>query len=383
MASVYKRPNSRKWQIKYIDGNGVTIQMSSGTTDKRAAEAIANKLETDAMLQQKGVISREQAVQIRSNRQRIENHLGDYLADAAERGQDPRHVLQKRRNLEGFVKAAGVAKLSEVTPERVKAYLGELQRSGLAGRTRTIRLSTIKAFMNWCHQQGRVGWNPITSAAVPKPDESPRRRRRALTPEELTRLMTVAGGRGRKAWYAAAAMAGLRRSDLIRLRWCDVDFGRHLISIVDGKRQRKAKSSGREVRSDVIPMHQELAAILASHQRETMGSPAARVFPTAVTDLTRQKDFVRAGLARWVEHVGLDGRVMRREYDATDEQGRVVDLHALRTTLATSLARAGVPLVHAQQIMRHEDARTTQRHYISVDAAETAAAIQTLRFTAS
>lgn len=383
MASVYKRANSPKWQIKYIDGNGVEVQVSSGTTDKRAAERIANKLEADAMLQRKGVISREQAVQIRSNRQRIQTHLDDYLADAEERGRDPRHVLQNRRNLAGFVESTGVTMLSDVTPERVKAHLSELQRAGLAGRTRAIRLSTIKAFMNWCYQQGRVAWNPITNAAVPKPDESPQRRRRALTPSELNRLLEVADGRGRKAWYATAAMAGLRRSDLIRLRWCDVDFDRNLISIVDGKRQRKAKSSGREVKADLIPMHPELAAILASHRQETMSSPAAKVFPTAVTDLTRQKDFVRAGLARWVKHVDVDGRVTRREYDATDEQGRVVDLHALRTTLATSLARAGVPLVHAKQILRHEDARTTQRHYISVDTAETAAAIQTLRFAAS
>ena len=37
MASVYKRANSSKWQIKYIDGNCVETQVSSGTTDKRAA----------------------------------------------------------------------------------------------------------------------------------------------------------------------------------------------------------------------------------------------------------------------------------------------------------------------------------------------------------
>lgn len=383
MACLYKRPGSPKWQIKYVDGDGVTRQMSSGTTDKRAAQQIAAKLESEAMLQQKGVISREHATQIRSNRQRIQTHIDDYLADAEERGQDPRHLLQKRRNLLGFVAASKVSRLEEITPANVRTYLGDLQRQGLGGRTRAIHLTVIKAFLNWCFQQGRIGWNKITTAAVPKPDETPRRRRRALTHDEIGRLLAVAGGRGRKAWYAAAAMAGLRKSDLQRLRWCDVDFDRGFISIVDGKRQRKAKSSGRQVTADMVPMHPDLATILREHQRVSMTSPAARVFTTTVTDLTRQKDFVRAGLARWIEHPSSDGRPSRREYDATDEQGRVVDLHALRTTLATNLARAGVPLVHAQQILRHEDARTTQRHYIIVDAVETVAAIRTLRFTAS
>ena len=36
-----------------------------------------------------------------------------------------------------------------------------------------------------------------------------------------------------------------------------------------------------------------------------------------------------------------------------------VDFHALRATFATSLARADVPLVQAQRLMRHSDPRLT------------------------
>ena len=41
--------------------------------------------------------------------------------------------------------------------------------------------------------------------------------RRALSDEELARLMAVAEGRGRKLWYMLAVLAGLRRGDLVRL----------------------------------------------------------------------------------------------------------------------------------------------------------------------
>ena len=69
-------------------------------------------------------------------------------------------------------------------------------------------------------------------------------------------------------------------------------------------------------------------------------------------------------------------------YDATDDQGRVVDLHALRATLGSNLAKAGVPMAFTQQILRHEDARTTQRHYISVSQKDAAAALGALKFDA-
>ncbi len=48
---------------------------------------------------------------------------------------------------------------------------------------------------------------------------------------------------------------------------------------------------------------------------------------------------------------------------ASDGQGRRVDFHALRHTLATNLARAGVSPRVAMEMMRHSDMRLTQRTY--------------------
>jgi integrase len=61
-----------------------------------------------------------------------------------------------------------------------------------------------------------------------------------------------------------------------------------------------------------------------------------------------------------------------------DEQGRVLDLHGLRTTLGTNLARAGVAPQLAQRIMRHSDYRTTLKHYTVLGLADTAKAIEQL-----
>ena len=54
----------------------------------------------------------------------------------------------------------------------------------------------------------------------------------------------------------------------------------------------------------------------------------------------------------------------------------MVDLHALRTTLGTNLARQGVPPQIAQKLMRHSDYRTTQKHYTVLGLNDTSGAIE-------
>jgi integrase len=100
------------------------------------------------------------------------------------------------------------------------------------------------------------------------------------------------------------------------------------------------------------------------------------------------KDFLRAGLAR--EEIVTDangepvmvGKGKRRRPKtrivAEDAEGRVIDLHAMRTTLGTNLARAGITPQIAQRIMRHADYRSTQKHYTVLGLTDTAKAIQQL-----
>ena len=55
-----------------------------------------------------------------------------------------------------------------------------------------------------------------------------------------------------------------------------------------------------------------------------------------------------------------------------------LDLHAMRTTLGTNLARAGVAPQIAQRIMRHADYRTTLKHYTVLGLTDTSKAISQL-----
>jgi integrase len=83
------------------------------------------------------------------------------------------------------------------------------------------------------------------------------------------------------------------------------------------------------------------------HRRIAGRRPANRVF-VIPCDLIRRfhADCRRAGL------------------DRRDDRDRQIDLHALRTTFGTMLARSGVPMRTAQQLMRHSDIRLIANVYV-------------------
>lgn len=56
MASLYKRSGRDCWLIAYTDHNGKRREKSSRTTDKKAAERIAARLEAQAALRRERVI---------------------------------------------------------------------------------------------------------------------------------------------------------------------------------------------------------------------------------------------------------------------------------------------------------------------------------------
>lgn len=78
--------------------------------------------------------------------------------------------------------------------------------------------------------------------------------------------------------------------------------------------------------------------------RPALALPTARVFPRCPTYQTRTNDFEAAKIV------------------SPDADGRIADLHSLRTTLATDLARENVPPMVAQRLLRHAQITTTTKH---------------------
>ena len=61
-----------------------------------------------------------------------------------------------------------------------------------------------------------------------------------------------------------------------------------------------------------------------------------------------------------------------------DGAGHVLDIHALRNTFCTMLARAGVGLATTQKLMRHNDPKLTANIYTILELTDTEKAVNSL-----
>jgi len=372
---LYKRTDGGPWQAAWYDYAGRRRQRSTHTTDRSAAERILAKMTGREALKREGVIDPRQDSYSTANRLPLADHVAEYVEHCQRTGQAVAHIAEKKRHLKNILKATGSARLSELTADALEKYCWSLRQSGLSARSSNCAREAAVTFMGWCVKTNRVEANPLLTVAKQDVRMDRRRVRRPLSDDELSRLLAVAEPRGRRAWYLTAALAGLRLGDLKVLTWGDVDLAAGSITITDGKAKR----------TDVIPLHPQLADELRRRRESVLALPGAKVFTEAVRNVTVQKDLLRAGIARREVVTDASGKPImtgkgKRQRPRTrivteDAEGRRVDLHALRTTLGTSLARAGVAPQLAQRIMRHGDYRTTLKHYTVLGLVDTAKAI--------
>lgn len=150
----------------------------------------------------------------------------------------------------------------------------------------------------------------------------------------------------------AAATTGLRQSELLGLRWRDVDWAAQRIRVrnawVRAEHSAEGKSDLSTRRS--VPMTDRLAGELDRWSRRTLyGGERDLVFahPQSGRPLDRTK-------------------VTRRFKSACAQAGVApIRFHDLRHTFATTLAASGHPLRALQEFLGHADAKTTQiyAHY--------------------
>jgi integrase len=147
-----------------------------------------------------------------------------------------------------------------------------------------------------------------------------------------------------------AAMTGLRQSELLGLRWRDVDWSAQRIRVRNAWVRGEHSGEGKSDLSTRRSMADRLARELDRwSQRTAYGADDHLVFahPHSGRPLDRTK------LTRRFKQACADAGV------------RAVRFHDLRHTFATRLAASGQPLRTIQEFLGHADSKTTQiyAHY--------------------
>lgn len=260
-----------------------------------------------------------------------------------------------------FFAFAGVHPL-EVRPEHVAAWRAELERRAQKPATVYARVSRVASFYRWLMSDPQLGHfvssNPAAQARPPHPRPYQSESVKALTDDEMNRLLEAVAGRAAtgslhaKRDYALLLfffLTGLRRSEVVSLRGKDIEHtggGRLVIRY----RRKGGKFVGREVEDPAA--YEALADYLRAAGRfdvlEGEGSGGGPLW-------TRHDRAGRPGARLSSRSFADNLKVYAKEAGLAH-----IHVHQTRHTYARIVAEETGSYLETQEALDHENAATTR-----------------------
>ena len=255
------------------------------------------------------------------------------------------------RHLKPYI---GSVQLDKLTTDMIqRLFVNQFSELSLRG-IRLIRF-VLGSSLEQAVISGKIRRNPIRGIRLPRkeaPDMVD-----PLSPEEVEQLLTANEDHRLYPLLVAALLTGMRRGELLGLKWDNVDLDNNIISVeeslieVAGKRHvdtPKTKSSCAKV-----PINERLREVLLEHkEKQANAKKYARsvdlglVFPGIYGQYMVPRRFSRV-FADMVAAAGI----------------RKIRFHDLRHTFAYLLILQNTNIKVIQELMRHADIRTTMNVY--------------------
>lgn len=236
--------------------------------------------------------------------------------------------------------------LEDLDASFLSQFLDHLEASRRNGtRTRNTRLAALRAFFHYvAFAEPAYALHCQRVLAIPA-----KRYERGpvefLSEDEAAAVVAAPDpsrwiGRRDRTLLLVALQTGLRNSELISLRWRDIEFGvgAHVRCLGKGRKMR------------CTPLRPDVARVVASWLSEQGGDPKDHVFPSSRGGAL-SPDAMQRLVAR---HVAVACRV------CPSLSGRTVTPHSLRHSAAMDLLRRGVDLTVIALWLGHESTETTQ-----------------------
>lgn len=265
------------------------------------------------------------------------------------RGLSPDTTHRYRQVIQIFCKRSRAENLSDINENNIRDFF-VTGRSKYKWTPATFISyhNTLNVFFTWCIKEKYLTINPTADIEVPKLNKSlpPK-----LNRQEALRLLEIVYNypypykflRYRNhAIFATFIFAGLRRKELLNLKFTDVDLENLTLFVRQGKGSKDR----------IIPMSYRLAEILKTYLRER--TRLRKTCPEFFTSLNRNMGFNQTGLKRLVEKM-------------REASGLRFSSHKLRHTFATLMLEGGCDIYSLSRMMGHSDIKTTTI-YLSASA---------------
>jgi len=360
---------ARTYSIAYWCG-GERLEVNSGTPDRDAAQTLANKLETEAMLRARGIIDATAERTAHEQRRPLGEHIAAFRATLEAANRDAKHIGATVGYIEQVTAAAGIERVGDITADVVNTYAADLLAKGKSARTVQAVVTACKSFTRWLTRHGKLASDPLAAVRKPSPASDRRHERRMILPDEWEWLRTITAqgaerynmtGPERMLLYAVAVQTGLRASELASLTRGRLFLDSTPPYVTCKARDTKNKQDAR------LYLQADVAELLRGHIATK--APGAAVF--AMPHIANAARMFRADLAdarkAWLDAArGPEDRLRREQSDFLanrNHDGEVADFHCLRHTCGAWLARAGNHPKTVQTILRHSSITLTMDTY--------------------
>ena len=257
----------------------------------------------------------------------------------------------------------GRSRLDQITRPQVKEFLSRLAKSGLSRNTLRNTLCTLRVILNQAVEDDLLDRNPAARLGRFTKSDKPRFQATALTESEAETLLqsTREVCPDYYPLFLTALRAGLRRGELVALRWGDIQFGdsdggpnRFILvqhnyvvrqfTTPKSKKSRRVDLS-RQLRTELLKLRdRRMLSAFASGKTSILDE---LVFPSPEDSVLDPDNLVKRYFLPAIEHAGL----------------RRFRFHDLRHTFGSLLIQRGASLAYVKEQMGHSSIQVTVDTY--------------------
>jgi integrase len=297
-------------------------------------------------------------VKVRTSKQTVADYLKSWLEDSVKLT----NRAQTYRSYEWIVRVhlipgLGKSTLEKLNPQVLQAFIKSCSKSGLSPATVKHINATLRAALSQAEDWELVDRNVAKLVKLPRAQKY---RPTVLSPEQAKAFLLFSANHPQEALFSVALSLGLRRGEIIGLRWQDVDFTVGSLRVTHSLERVKGKG------------------LQLGDPKSAKAQRVLRLPLVCVQALTRQKEKQRVARewcgAGWKEagfvfttSVGtpMQPEMLTREFKAAIAAAGLPDmrLHDLRHSCATLLLAQGVHPKLVQETLGHSTYQLTMDTY--------------------
>jgi integrase len=248
----------------------------------------------------------------------------------------------------------GGRRLSDVHRLDLQDLVDRLKAGGVSASTIRNTIVPLQAIFRRAVTRNRISVNPALGLELPSVTG---RRDRIADPAEAAALLAALPEGDRPLW-ATAMYAGLRRGELLALRWRDVDLVAGLIRVErswdlrEGPVRPKSKAGRR-----TVPIAQALRSHLAAHRLRSTAADDALVFGRTASTPFEPVTVAERAAGAWA------AAVVGAFFAGRSAKIEPIGLHECRHTFASLMIAAGVNAKALSTYMGHASISITLDRY--------------------